>query len=73
MRTILFSCYTNTPHRVTPDTHQKKQDKEDKKDKKAELRKIGYTWNEIATMAHSMTQWRALANGPSSHRTNRPG
>ena len=41
-----------------------------RRDVESEARKMGYTWQEIATMAQRRIRWRALIDGPCSQRVD---
>ena len=41
-----------------------------RRDVESEARKMGYTWQEIATMAQRRIWWRALIDGPCSQRVD---
>ena len=41
-----------------------------RRDVESEARKMGYTWQEIATMAQCRIRWRALIDGPCSQRVD---
>ena len=41
-----------------------------RRDVESEAREMGYTWQEIATMAQRRIRWRALIDGPCSQRVD---